>query len=140
MLFIHDKAREEMILEAVTGFPDEICGFLFGEEEGDRHITFIRSVANAKEGARGRNFEISAKDYLDAERFAASSGLQLLGVYHSHPDHPAIPSETDRLAAQPFFSYIILAVHKNAFSDLRSWRLNEQDQFEEETVIETTIV
>jgi proteasome lid subunit RPN8/RPN11 len=135
MLIIHGKAREEMIAGALSAFPDECCGFLFGEEATDeRIITVIRVMNNAKEGDKRRRFEIAPKDYLAAERFADENGLQLLGVYHSHPNHPAIPSEHDRVAAQPYFSYIIISVINNEWSATRSWRLNDEQKFEEETI------
>jgi proteasome lid subunit RPN8/RPN11 len=60
--------------------------------------------------------------------------LALLGIYHSHPNHPAIPSEHDRVAAQPWFSYVIISVLERKIGPVRSWRLNEETQFEEETV------
>ena len=137
MLIIQDKAKEEMIGDALSAFPDECCGFLFGEEAtGERIITAIRVVNNAKEGDKRRRFEIAPEDYLRAERFADENGLQLLGVYHSHPNHPAIPSEYDRVAAQPYFSYIIISVINNEWADTRSWRLNEELKFEKETISE----
>ena len=71
---------------------------------------------------------------MDAERYADENGVQLLGVYHSHPNHPAIPSEHDRVAAQPYFSYIIISVKDSQIADIRSWQLNDEFQFEEETV------
>jgi proteasome lid subunit RPN8/RPN11 len=126
---------DEMVKDAISTFPDECCGFLFGKETGaDREIVEARIVNNAKEGDKRRRFEISPKDYLEAERYADAQGLLLLGIYHSHPDHPAVPSEHDRLAAQPYFSYVILSVINNEYAGLRSWRLNEDKQFEEEKI------
>jgi proteasome lid subunit RPN8/RPN11 len=58
----------------------------------------------------------------------------MLGIYHSHPNHPAIPSERDRLAAQPYFSYVIISVMKGKTDQIRSWRLNETSHFEEENI------
>ncbi len=134
MLFVDDKAITEMVMDAQAAFPDECCGFLFGEEEKDRIIIVIKRVNNAREGDKRRRFEIAPMDYLQAEQFAEQTGLQLLGVYHSHPGHPAIPSEQDRLAAQPYFSYIIISVINNMVADIRSWQLNDQQQFEEEEI------
>ena len=94
----------------------------------------IQVVDNAMEGDKRRRFVISLKDYLKAEQFADVNNLQLIGVYHSHPNHPAIPSEHDRVAAQPFFSYIILSVFNNEFDHIRSWQLNDERQFEEEKI------
>jgi proteasome lid subunit RPN8/RPN11 len=135
MLSIEQLAMDEMIEDAVKTFPDECCGFLFGKEDpASRTVAKIQVVNNAKEGDKRRRFVISAKDYLKAEQFAEENGLELIGVYHSHPNHPAIPSEHDRAAAQPFFSYIILSVMNSEFDHVRSWRLNEQQQFEEEPI------
>lgn len=136
MITIQPVAKELMLKDAVQAFPDECCGFLFGEEdsEGNRTITEIQVVNNAKEGDKRRRFVIAPLDYIRAEQYAEDNKLLLLGVYHSHPNHPAIPSEHDRVAAQPYFSYIIISVLEGKIGPVRSWRLNDAVQFEEETV------
>ncbi len=135
MLVIEQKPLDEMYQDALRSFPDECCGFFFGNEIGkERIITNILTVDNSKEGDKRRRFEIAPKDYLNAERFADENELQLLGVYHSHPNHPAVPSEHDRIAAQPYFSYIIISVKEKQIAEIRSWQLNESFQFEEETI------
>ncbi|MGC4039188.1 MAG: M67 family metallopeptidase [Chitinophagaceae bacterium] len=135
MVSIEQAAFDEMIVDAVGTFPDECCGFIFGYENNEgRTISRILVVDNSKEGDKRRRFVISPKDYLKAERFADENNLQLLGVYHSHPNHPAIPSEHDRVAAQPWFSYIILSIIDGEFNHIRSWQLNNEQQFEEEKI------
>lgn len=134
MLFIQHGAKARMIADAIHAFPDECCGFLFGKEAEDRVITQIKIVQNAKEGDKRRRFEIAPADYLAAERYAEENNLMLLGVYHSHPNHPAIPSEHDRVAAQPYFSYVILSIVDGRFADIRSWQLNEEHQFETQAI------
>lgn len=137
MLLIEGGIKEMMIKDALDNFPNECCGFFFGtEKEDERTITEITIVNNAKEGDKRRRFEISPRDYLKAEQFADGHKLQLLGVYHSHPNHPAVPSEHDRIAALPSFSYIIISLIENQFNDIRSWRLNSETQFEEEKISE----
>jgi proteasome lid subunit RPN8/RPN11 len=125
-----------MTEDALNTFPDECCGFLFGREESDgtRLIIDILIVDNAKEGDKTRRFEISPSDYMTAEQYALDFDWTLLGIYHSHPRHPAIPSEHDRKAAQPFFSYLIISVMDKDTITFRSWVLNDQQQFEEETI------
>jgi len=120
---------------ATSVFPDECCGFLYGTEQADgtRIISKIREVNNAKSGDKRRRFEINGKDYMLAEKFAIENDISLLGIYHSHPDHPAVPSEHDRVAALPFFSYVIISVMQGHSDHIRSWRLNEANQFEEES-------
>ncbi|MFL5738809.1 MAG: M67 family metallopeptidase [Flavisolibacter sp.] len=141
MIIIEQTIFEEMVADALQTFPEECCGFFFGRENKDeRLITRILVVNNSKQGDKTRRFEISPRNYLDAELMAEKSGLQLLGVYHSHPNHPAVPSEMDRLAAQPYFSYIILSIVDDDFQDIRSWRLNDSLQFEEEQINKTIIV
>src|SRR5258705_5473093 len=135
MIIIEPLAKQLMTADAVKTFPDECCGFLFGiEKRDDRLITDILIVNNAKEGDKKRRFEISPKDYMKAEQYAEKNNLQLLGVYHSHPDHPAVPSEHDRAAAQPWFSYIIISVIDRKADAIRSWRLNENKQFEKKRI------
>ena len=147
MIIIDPRIKQLLIEDALNTFPDECCGFLFGREErdGTRHIIDILVVDNAREGDKTRRFEISPQDYMAAETHALDHDWTLLGIYHSHPKHPAIPSETDRKSAQPYFSYVIISVmeadaHVDPSSagrysvELRSWLLNEEQQFEEEQI------
>jgi len=133
MLQIHSSSKKLLIEDALRTFPDECCGFLFGTDKAtNRVVEEITVVNNAKDGDKRRRFEITAKDYIKAEQYADEKKLTLLGVYHSHPNHPSVPSEHDRVVAQTFFSYIIVAVRENEFVSLQSWRLNDAFQFEEE--------
>jgi proteasome lid subunit RPN8/RPN11 len=134
MIIVESGPLEEMKAHALTTFPDECCGFLYGTEQNDsnRMITKILEVNNSKTGDKKRRFEISGKDYMLAEKFALENDLILLGIYHSHPIHPAIPSEHDRVAALPNFSYVILSVTPEIIDHIRSWKLNDISQFEEE--------
>lgn len=136
MIIIEPSAKAMMIEDARTIYPDECCGFMFGEEDTNENRTIreIIVVNNAKEGDKRKRFEIAPQDYLKAEEYALENNLQLLGVYHSHPNNPAIPSEHDRVAAQPYFSYIIISVKDNRDFSFRSWRLNDDFQFEEEVI------
>jgi proteasome lid subunit RPN8/RPN11 len=134
MIIIQPAALSQINRHAALIFPDECCGFLFGheQEDGTRTVSVIRQVDNAKPGDKRRRFEITPKDYMQAEEFALENNFSLLGIYHSHPGHPAIPSEHDRIAAQPYFSYIIISVLQGNIDHIRSWRLNDDARFEEE--------
>lgn len=139
MVILEPHIRHLVLEDALQAFPDECCGFLFGIETGDkRYISDILVVDNAKEGDKRRRFEISPRDYLRAEQYALEKNLSLLSVYHSHPNHPAIPSEHDRVAAQPYFSYLIASVYERGRNDLLSWRLNDEHWFEHEEILELT--
>ena len=135
MILFNEKILEQMSKDALINFPHECCGFFFGSEDVDvRLITYLMQANNISKEDKHRRFSISPEDYIRAENYAWENKLTLLGIYHSHPDHPAIPSELDRLAAQPFFSYVIISVTRNIILGLRSWRLNDQNQFEEEII------
>src|SRR6201990_1814716 len=153
MIIIEPRVRQLLVEDALNTFPDECCGFLFGREEhdGTRLVVDILVVDNSKDGDKTRRFEISPLDYMAAETHALDHDWTLLGIYHSHPKHPAIPSEHDRVAAQPYFSYVIISVMESApprdndegqalsagkTIHFRSWLLNDDQQFEEEKIID----
>ncbi len=137
MILFEASAEKTMIDDALATFPDECCGFMFGdEEEGVRTINVVTAVNNAKQGDKRRRFEISPRDYMQAEHFAEDNNLQLLGVYHSHPNHSSVPSVHDRANAQPYFSYVILSLVNGKLASMQSWILNDDDQFEEEKILQ----
>ena len=140
MMFLPMNLGQDALLtmtkDAERAFPNECCGFFYGlEEGGERRILTSTAVENSKEGDQRRRFLISDLDYMRAERHAAKTGMTLLGVYHSHPLHPAIPSEHDLAVALPFFSYIIVSVQPEGTHHVRSWQLDNQRQFSEETIL-----
>ena len=134
MITVERSAEKMMNDDAVNAFPDECCGFMFGHEDaaGNRTVTQALAINNSAVENRKRRFVISPKDYLKGEQYATANDVQLLGIYHSHPNHPAIPSEHDRVAAQPFFSYVIISVQNGNVDHTRSWVLNDNFQFDEE--------
>ena len=86
--------------------------------------------------SRERRFRISAEDYRRAEARAAERGSALLGFYHSHPDHPARPSEFDREHALPWWSYVIVSVQQKRSTDVLSWELREdRSRFDAEEIV-----
>lgn len=135
-LKINSEANNIMQQHAIELFPDECCGFLYGHETDEvRIIELAVPVVNAKDGDKKRRFEISPLDYMKAERYALENNISLLGVYHSHPQHPAIASEHDLKQAMPYFSYVILSVMDAKIADIRSWKLNEENtRFLEEDI------
>lgn len=133
---IESRPLNTILTDAQNTFPNECCGFMYGiETEDDRIITEAIPVINNKEGDQRRRFEISPFDYLKAERYAAENNLLLLGVYHSHPNHPAIASIHDLAKAMPYFSYVIVSVMEGEIDDVKSWKLKDTERkFEEELV------
>jgi proteasome lid subunit RPN8/RPN11 len=103
-------------------YPNECCGALIGR---DGTVTATYALPNTTEEGPRRRFLVRPDDYRQAEKEARTAGAELLGFYHSHPDHPARPSQYDLDHAWPFFSYIIVSVRGGAPEDMTSWRLQE---------------
>lgn len=133
-LEIGRNALQKMHRHAESDYPNECCGFFYGRDNQVRQIQVARQVKNAKKGDQRRRFQIDPQDYRQAENYATEHNIDLLGVYHSHPNHPAEPSEHDRKVAMPWFSYIIISVQDGRATHTRSWRLNAQRQFDEELI------
>jgi len=133
MLVVPARLIEQMNTHVEKAYPEEGAGFLIGEAGEVREIL---ALANSREdGARHNRFLFTPQDYLQAEWKADELGLSLIGVFHSHPDSPNIPSEYDREWAQPFFSYIITRVDHGKAVNSRSWRLLEdRSKYEEEKI------
>jgi len=106
----------------VETFPHECCGALIGNGDAVTHAVALPNTTD--EGPR-RRFLVRPQDYVAAERRASALGAELLGFYHSHPDHPARPSQYDLDHAWPFFSYIIVSVRAGRPEAMTSWRLRE---------------
>ena len=132
-MYLTANANSKICADALKSYPNECCGFLLGLEEVEKRlVSVVLPVVNISLENQHRRFMISPSDYLLAEKFADGKHLALLGIYHSHPDHPPVPSETDRLSAQPYFSYLIVSVINGTVDRIQSWRLNDLEQFEEE--------
>ncbi len=133
MLVVPSQLIEEINAHVESAYPEEGAGFLIGE---GREVRQILALSNSREdGARLNRFLFTPEDYLQAEMKADGLGLSLIGVFHSHPDCPNIPSEYDREWAQPFFSYIITRVDGGKAVSSRSWRLLEdRSRYEEEEI------
>jgi proteasome lid subunit RPN8/RPN11 len=113
-------------------FPHECCGALLGRD-GVVHEAY--PLPNTTEEGPRRRFLVRPEDYRAAEKRAREAGLELLGFYHSHPDHPAKPSQYDLDHAWPSFSYVIVSVMAGADQALTSWQLkDDRSAFDEEQV------
>ncbi|HUE99138.1 MAG TPA: M67 family metallopeptidase [Anaerolineales bacterium] len=132
-LAIPKEFLDQIQAHGEKAYPEEGAGFLIGNDGG---VESILPLQNAREDeARHNRFLITPEDYLTAELTAERLGLSLIGVFHSHPDHPNRPSEYDREWAQPFFSYVITTVNEGKAIESRSWRLLEdRSEFEEEQI------
>jgi proteasome lid subunit RPN8/RPN11 len=114
----------------VETYPNECCGALIGSAGV---VQAAHPMPNTTEEGPRRRFLVRPQDYREAEARATALGADLLGFYHSHPDHPARPSQYDLDHAWPFFSYIIVSVRGGTPEAMTSWRLREdRSVFDEE--------
>ena len=125
--------------EGSAAYPNECCGIMFGRDVGaERRVERLEPVFNAYHAdEQYHRFSIEPKDLMRAEKSAAEAGQLVLGFYHSHPDHPARPSETDRQAAWEFYSYVIVSITKGEPLDMTSWVLEETTKrFAKQEIVE----
>ena len=141
-LEISAELAEEIREHGAREYPHECCGALLGREgdpsnsgERERQILGLLALVNRREDSPRNHFCITAEDVLSAEKMARLQGLEVLGWYHSHPDHEARPSEYDREHAWPWYSYVIVSVHAGVAAEMTCWRLNaDRAQFSPEAV------
>jgi len=127
---IHAHARE--------GYPEEIAGAIVGMNvDGMKIVVDVWRAENTHEEERSRRFLIEPLKIREFEERADERDMDVLGFYHSHPDHPAEPSEYDRDHAWPGYSYIIASVSESGVEDMRSWALkDDRSGYDEETIVE----
>lgn len=123
--------------QGVHSYPEEGAGLILGTVSGEvrrANILILMENRHAPDGRRTR-YRIDPKDMLSGEREAARLELDVIGIFHSHPDHPPRPSEFDTAWALPWFSYIITSILNGEALQSRSWRLSENRvQFDEEEI------
>ncbi len=137
MLEIASEVLKKIHAHGEKAYPEEGAGFLLGKVDGEqRRVTAILELVNAREdAARHNRYLLTPQDYLRGEQEADRLNLDVLGVFHSHPDHPSLPSEFDRQWAMPWFSYLITSVQAGRAAGSRVWRLVEdRSQFDEEKI------
>jgi proteasome lid subunit RPN8/RPN11 len=131
-VWISAELAEQIRRHGAETYPHECCGALFGRDassEGElrrpREILELYPLVNRRDDSPRNRFSVAPEDVIDADRTAQARGLDVVGWYHSHPDHPARPSEYDREHAWPWYSYIIVSVPKGAAGEMTSWRLQD---------------
>ncbi len=138
ILEIPTEILEQIHAHGEQAYPEEGAGLLLGREEDDRRqVVAILTLPNAREAsARHHRYLITPEDMLRGEQEAIRRGLDVIGVFHSHPDHPSRPSDFDRTWALPWFSYVITSVQQGRAVESRSWRLSDdRARFLEEQIV-----
>jgi len=129
------EAHKDIVKRAEEGYPFEICGVLIGK--GNKIETFRECRNLNTERARDR-YELDPLSFNEADNWARENGMEIVGIYHSHPDHPSLPSETDRQRAWPGWIYLIVSVYQGKYVDDHSWVLRESDSMFEEVKASVT--
>jgi proteasome lid subunit RPN8/RPN11 len=141
-LWINGHLAERIRVHGAEAYPHECCGALLGRDSSKiggtdpvaegatrgREILALYALVNRSHDSPRNRFSVTSEDVLAAEKEARAHGLEVVGWYHSHPDHPARPSEYDRDHAWPWYSYIIVSVQNGAPREMTSWRLHDDRQ------------
>jgi proteasome lid subunit RPN8/RPN11 len=139
---------EKISAHGVETYPHECCGALLGRDAGNaqdasgdakqpaREVLALLPLLNRRDDSPRNRFSVTPEDVILADKTARQQGLDVIGWYHSHPDHPARPSQYDQDHAWPWYSYIIVSVQGGAPKDMTSWRLKDDrsEYFEEKIV------
>jgi proteasome lid subunit RPN8/RPN11 len=120
--------------EGAQTYPNECCGIMIGRDVSDgactrRIVERLEPMENVFDAQQQkRRFAVDPLALIKSEKSASADGKLVLGFYHSHPDHPARPSEYDREHAWPFYSYVIVSIAQGKPVDMTSWLLDDQTQ------------
>jgi proteasome lid subunit RPN8/RPN11 len=132
MIEIEQKAWQTMVLHAERTYPNECCGAMLGHTlEDKRLVTEAITLENAWAGEQGERYQVRPEDLLQADKEARAHGLDLIGIFHSHPDCDAYFSETDLKNSCPWYSFVVLSVKNGKFDHANSF-LPDPDQTEAE--------
>jgi proteasome lid subunit RPN8/RPN11 len=125
MISLNHTALHKIKVHAMQTYPEECCGVILGRsaDDGRRIVCDVIEIRNSRDDNRARRFLVTPEDYRFAEEEARRQQVDLLGWYHSHPDHPSQPSDIDREHALPWFSYIIISVEGGVPGSVQSWEL-----------------
>lgn len=152
MLKLNFDHLQIMQIHAETIYPEECCGILIGQMQGDTKtlievlptenswgdeaVDDFQNIATTSNKTSKRNrFSIAPKVMFEVQRDTRSRNLDIIGIFHSHPDNPAHPSEFDRAIAWQSYSYIIVSVQNGKTCDLKSWILDDNHKFQPEEII-----
>lgn len=136
MIRIEPEAWTAMLAHAEKAYPYECCGAMLGSTDaGEKRVSRAVALENAYAGAQNARYEIKPEDLLEADRAARRDGLDLIGIYHTHPDCDSYFSETDLKNSCPWYSFVVISVREGKFAAVTSWLPNiEQTEAEPERI------
>src|SRR5690242_12724089 len=128
MIEVEQSPWEAMVLHAERTYPNECCGAMLGRIQGDKKtVNEAIPLENASTGEQRRHYELRPDDLLSAEKAARQRGLDLIGIFHSHPDCDAYFSDTDLRNSCPWYSFLVLSIKNGKYDHANSF-LPDSDQ------------
>jgi proteasome lid subunit RPN8/RPN11 len=137
MIRIQSEPWAAMVAHAQKTYPNECCGAMLGTLDGDsKMVSEAIALENAFEGAQAARYELRPEDLLAADKAARERGMDLIGIYHSHPDCDAYFSKTDLQNSCPWYSFVVLSIQKGKFDHANSWlpNMEQTDAAKEELI------
>jgi proteasome lid subunit RPN8/RPN11 len=151
MLKLNSHHLQAMQTHAENTYPEECCGLLLGQIQGDTKtlievlptenswgdeaVDNFQSIETSNKTSKRNRFSIAPKVMFEVQKSVRDRNLDIIGIFHSHPDNPARPSEFDRAIAWHSYSYIIISVQQGKTCDLKSWVLDDDHKFQPEEII-----
>jgi proteasome lid subunit RPN8/RPN11 len=137
MISIEQQPWREMVAHAKAAYPNECCGAMLGTVDGgDKRVRLAMALENAFEGSQAARYELRPEDLLRADREARKQGMDLIGIYHSHPDCDAYFSATDLKNSCPWYSFVVLSIRQGEFDHANSFLPNaDQTASEKEELV-----
>jgi proteasome lid subunit RPN8/RPN11 len=137
MIRIESEPWATMVAHARRTYPNECCGAMLGSiQDGNKRVQAAMPLENAFGGAQAARYELRPEDLLAADKAARERQMDLIGIYHSHPDCGAYFSETDLKNSCPWYSFVVLSIQKGEFDHANSWLPNyEQTEAAKEELI-----
>jgi proteasome lid subunit RPN8/RPN11 len=125
MIRIDTEPWQAMVAHARRTYPNECCGAMLGTIDGEgKNVREAIALENAFDGAQASRYELRPEDLLAADKAARERGMDLIGIYHSHPDCDAYFSTTDLQNSCPWYSFVVLSIQKGEFDHANSWLPN----------------
>jgi proteasome lid subunit RPN8/RPN11 len=137
MIRIESEPWGAMVAHARQTYPNECCGAMLGSiDDGGKTVRAAMRLENAFAGVQAARYELRPEDLLAADKAARERKMDLIGIYHSHPDCGAYFSETDLKNSCPWYSFVVLSIQKGEFDHANSWLPNyEQTEAAKEELI-----
>ena len=127
MIRVASEPWQEMVAHARSTYPNECCGAMLGRVDGEaKEVLVAMKLENSSAGSQAARYELRPADLLAADKEARRQGMDLVGIYHSHPDCDAYFSKTDLENSCPWYSFIVLSIQNGEFDHANSWLPNEE--------------